>query len=48
MEKKSLNDRIQRQEADWRKEKDQIVSRSTDMEIEIKVRNRIHQLTHRC
>ncbi len=38
MEKKSLNDRIQRQEADWRKERDQLMSRATDLEVEMKVK----------
>jgi chromosome segregation ATPase len=37
MEKKSLNDRIQRQETDWRKERDQLMSRATDLEVEMKV-----------
>ena len=38
MEKKSLNDRIQRQETDWRKERDQLMSRATDLEVEMKVK----------
>lgn len=37
MDKKGLNDRIQRQEADWRKERDQLIGRATDLEVEIKV-----------
>ena len=38
MDKKSLNDRLQRQEIEWRKERDQLISRATDIELEIKVR----------
>ena len=37
MDKKSLNERIQRQEIDWRKERDQLIGRATDLEVEIKV-----------
>lgn len=37
MDKKGLNERIQRQEADWRKERDQLIGRATDLEVEIKV-----------
>lgn len=36
-DKKSLNERIQRQEADWRKERDQLIGRATDLEVEMKV-----------
>ena len=36
-DKKSLNERIQRQEIDWRKERDQLIGRATDLEVEIKV-----------
>lgn len=37
MDKKALNERIQRLEADWRKERDQLIGRATDLEVEIKV-----------
>lgn len=37
MEKKSLNEKISRMESDWRKERDQLISRATDLEVEIKV-----------
>jgi len=37
MDKKTLNERIQRLEADWRKERDQLIGRATDLEVEIKV-----------
>ncbi|XP_059351454.1 trichohyalin-like isoform X3 [Daphnia carinata] len=36
MDKKGLNERIQRLEADWRKERDQLIGRATDLEVEIK------------
>ncbi|XP_046633192.1 trichohyalin-like isoform X2 [Daphnia pulicaria] len=36
MDKKALNERIQRLEADWRKERDQLIGRATDLEVEIK------------
>lgn len=32
-----MNERIQRQEIDWRKERDQLIGRATDLEVEIKV-----------
>lgn len=37
MDKKGLNERIQRQEVEWRKERDQLIGRATDLEVEIKV-----------
>ena len=37
MDKKGLNERLQKQEADWRKERDQLIGRATDLEVEIKV-----------
>jgi len=36
IDKKALSDRIQRQEADWRKERDQLIGRATNFEMEMK------------
>ena len=37
LDRKASNDRIQRQEAEWRKERDQLIGRATDFEVELKV-----------
>ena len=37
IDKKALSDRIQRQEAEWRKERDQLIGRATNFEMEMKV-----------
>ena len=47
MDKKGLNERLQKQEADWRKERDQLIGRATDLEVEIKVTSLVNKICKR-
>lgn len=40
MEKKSLGERLQRMEAEWRKERDQLTSRANDLDVELRAERR--------